>query len=173
MAILVGFLYLEFQGLEAYKESNMTEAQLTQKDLAEQREAALTKMALYRFFMGENLTPIPKPIRREVVNTASVPVDSCFVGDVDAFFERMKCALKRALHDKGIEMGDLQLIDIESSHDGSSCFEVSYLAPESDSELLKRQRKADVFKTLLTHQNELYTHIDGKLSCSLSKSLHL
>lgn len=49
-AILAGFLYLGFQGLEVYKESNMTEAQLAQEEQAEQREAAAAKKKAKRYW---------------------------------------------------------------------------------------------------------------------------
>lgn len=122
------------------------------------------KITLYRFCMGEKLTPIPKPTRREVANTVSVPIDAVFTSDLDSFFEQMKHSLKNALHDEGIEMGSLQLIDIESSKDGESRFKVSYLAPESDFKLSKRKRKASVFNALLKRKKEIYTRIDDVLS---------
>lgn len=122
------------------------------------------KMALYRFFMGENLTPIQKPTRREVIKTVAVPVETHFVGDLDTFFEQMKQALIKALNEKGINVGTLQLIDIERSTEEELCFDVSYLAPECNSELSKRQRKANVFNALLKHKTEIYERIDDKIS---------
>jgi general stress protein CsbA len=50
VAILAGFLYLGYQGLEVYKQSNMTEAELAQQEQAEQREAAATKKKAKRYW---------------------------------------------------------------------------------------------------------------------------
>lgn len=112
------------------------------------------KQAIRRFLMGHNMTPVAHPVRSSVKRTLSIPAEFNDTGGLNSFFDSGKEQLLSALSEHGICENDVQGVDVYHD-DGQNFFEVTYMGPENDQELAKRQRYADIFNSMLSNQEAI------------------
>ena len=122
-------------------------------------DAERDRLALRRFILGEKLTPIDKPERRQIKCSVVIPAFHTEASSVDAFFASAKEDMIQKLKDKGIDPDNIVNVD-HFEQDGASKCEVDYMRPESDAELAKLHHFADTFNKILAHKDEIYLRID-------------
>lgn len=131
-------------------------------DLGIKVDAERDRLALRRFILGEKLTPVTAPERRQVKCSVVIPAFHTEASSIDAFFTSAKEDMIQKLKAKGIdpEVNDIVNVDY-FEQDGASQCEVDYMRPENDSELAKRQHFVDTFNTILKHKDDIYLRIDS------------
>lgn len=114
----------------------------------------IDKNILRRFIIGHNMTTMKQPIRSQVKRTIMVPAEFNYSTKIDLFFSYPKENLLKFIKENGIEEESVTEIDVLELDD-EMFFEVTYTSLETDQELAIRQRRVDIFNSMLAHQKEI------------------
>lgn len=129
-------------------------------DLIIDVDPPVDKRALRRFIMGELLVPMTEPQRSLVKRTTEIQANFDNADSIEEYFKGATTALLARVKKKGIEPDSI--VDCVGYNDdyGNDMYEISFMSPETDTELAVRKRHVDIFNQILSNQDAIYAKID-------------